>query len=179
MVVCGPPLGGKGPLAARLHDKLPNTIRLEALDDLSRDGAAYFPKGRFGPATEYAEAVMLREAARAWARRGENPPLILVCARFESPALRRSAAELARREQMRFMLVEAMSAPLRALHRVSGLMLPVHEMTTRLERFERAQANYQAVSVAERKRLPALTLKAVLADLDRAADRALNAWLVV
>ncbi len=165
LVVCGPPLEGKGPLTARLIDELPNAVRLESVDDLS------------GRAKRGAEPALLAEARAIWTSRRTNAPVIIVSARFATPASRKSAAALAREIEAPFLLVESTSAPIRSLRRVSRLFLDARQITERLARYQRAKDAYVALDLDERIRLPAITLKRVLGDLDKAVLRVAEAWL--
>lgn len=163
LVVCGAPLEGKGPLAARLHDELPNSVKLERRDDLATS-------------TRGADLELLDEARALWLSQRTVEPTIIVCARFGTPLSRRGAADAAKRFGARFMLVEASSSPIRSLRRVSRMFLDARATTERIERYERAKASYKPLDGDERRRLPAITLTKVLADLDRAVLEVATRW---
>jgi len=176
LVVCGPPLGGKGPLAALVAEALPCSIKLESTDNLSREEQSYAPirQQRSGAASP--EQAILQDAAGFARQSTTASPLIVICARFPTQQIRRSAADLARSLGMRFLLVEATSSSIRSLRRVSQLMLPSEETLRRIARYEKGRAAYKPVSQSERTRLPAVRLKAVLSNLDLATTRVLQAW---
>ncbi len=163
LVVSGPPLEGKGPLAARLLDELPNAIKLEALDDLS-------------PRSRPAEAALLAGARALWATDRVAEPTVIVSARFATPAARKRAAALARELGVRFLLVEVTSTPIRSLRRVTRLFLDAKQTTERLNRYQRAKDTYVALDLEERARLPGISLKRALGDLDEAVLRVARAW---
>gem|GEM_PF-5708124 len=77
---------------------------------------------------------------------------------------------------MRFLLVEAMSSPIRSLRRISRLMLSSKEITQRIERYDRTQSIYAPTTPAERAKLPGLAYKTVLANLDDVAERVVSTW---
>lgn len=161
LVLSGPALEGKGPLAALLAEILPDAIHLGGTDDLS---------------TTLDERVLLGDAARAWQSRKRLAPTLIVSARFATKAARRRAAALAQSEQMAFLLVECTSSSIRSLRRVSRLFLPAQETAARIERYERAKSSYVALAADEKKSLPAVGLKRVLDDLDAAAAKVTEAW---
>lgn len=172
LVVSGPPLGGKGPLAAGLHDQLPGSVKLEMADTL--DAGA--PNGSRAGAT--GEGALLQEARRCLAPGlGRVAPVVILCARFSGPRVRSQAARVSRELRVRFLLVEATSSTFRSLRRLSRLLLSAEEAAARLERFRLEAGAYVRVSAAELKRLPALALDHVLGDLEGATARVLEAWL--
>jgi hypothetical protein len=57
------------------------------------------------------------------------------------------------------------------------MFLPPEEAAARLERYRLGVEAYEQVSVTELQRLPALALGSVLADLEGATARVLDAWL--
>jgi len=161
LVLSGPALEGKGPLAALLAELLPDAVHLGGRDDL-------------GKALD--ERVLLGDAARAWQSRKRLAPTLIVSARFGTPAARRRAAALAESEHMPFLLVECTSSSIRSLRKVSRLFLPPEETARRIERYEQARASYVALDAEEKKALGARSLKRVLDDLDRAAAKVTEAW---
>ena len=174
--MCGPPLGGKGPLAARVEEMLPYCVKVESIDNLSREDQSY--TARAGRSTVFAdvESTILRDAFRVWRLSETVSPVIIVCARFQTSLLRRAAADFALSKGMRFLLVEAMSSPIRSLRRISRLMLSSKETTQRIERYDRTQSIYEPTTPAERAKLPGLAYKTVLANLDDVAERVVSTW---
>ncbi|MEO8799282.1 MAG: hypothetical protein ABI551_15435 [Polyangiaceae bacterium] len=152
-------------------------MKLEVADNLSQDDAVDLSNRPNGTKDETPEGRMLRKAVRHWQRQPVAPPIVIVCARFATPSSRLVAAEVARKHEAHFLLVEATSSVIRSLRRVSRLLLPAEETVVRLNRYEEASNAYQAISGAERLRLPALALSGVLKDLDEAARRVLQAWV--
>ncbi len=161
MVLGGPALEGKGPLAALLAEILPDATYLGGTDDLTK---------------ALDERVLLGDAARAWQGRKRLAPTLIVSARFATKAARRRAAAMAESEQMAFLFVECTSSSIRSLRRVSRLFLPAQETAARIERYERAKKGYAPLEADEKKSLPALGLKRVLDDLDAAAAKVTEAW---
>jgi hypothetical protein len=176
LVVSGPPLGGKGPLAARIEETMPNCLKLEAVDNLAVARQSYVPKGPRRKITTEVEHAILRDARRCLQAPSAIPPLVVVCARFRTPALRRNAAEAALALGARFLLVEARSSPIRSLQRITRLVLPPRETVRRIAAYESARRNYEALTSKERAELPALTFKSVLSNLDVTVERLLLAW---
>ncbi len=174
LVVCGPPLGGKGPLAARIEELLPNALKIESVDNLAHEGQMYL--SRSGSGVREAEPALLREASRVWRNAETVPPLVIISARFATPAIRREAADFASAQGTRFLLIEALSAPIRSLRRISRLMLSSQETVLRLARYERARNAYQPTTAKERARLPALAFKSVLSHLEDVAERIVAEW---
>lgn len=167
LVVSGPPLGGKGPLAASLHERLPGSEKVEVADNLANGS---------GDASD--ERPLLSEARARLARAlGSSTPVVIMCARFATSELRAEAARTAEELQVRFLLVEASSSSLRSMERLSRLLLTADETAARLARYENALRAYQRVSLAERRRLPAICLSGVLGDLEGATARAVAAWV--
>jgi len=176
LIVSGPPLGGKGPLAAALEESLPNCLKLEAVDNLSVAGQSYRPRTQSGKTLTEVEPAILRDAVRCLQTPNAVPPLVLVCARFPTAALRRQAAEVAVAASAKFLLVEAISSPIRSLRRVSRLILPPDEMARRFAAYESARRAYEALTGRERASLPAVTFKSVLSDLGGTVQRVVAAW---
>jgi hypothetical protein len=56
-------------------------------------------------------------------------------------------------------------------------MLAKDELLERMRRYERAVERYVKVNVEEEKRLPAVRLRNVLADLDAATSTTLERWV--
>lgn len=176
LVVCGSPLGGKGPLAARLEELLPYAVKLEASDNLATEGQSYLPRTVRSKAADDAERAILRDASALWQASGTVPPLIVVCARFKTPKLRVAAAKVASDHGKRFLLVEVRSAPIRALRRISRLMLSSKETALRIARYENARQDFELTTAAERAELPAITFGTVLSNLEDTADRVVAVW---
>jgi len=168
IAIGGPPLGGKGVLAAELIEWLPRAVKLEIPDDLLGEHAV-LGGGR-------ADAL-LAEAEQLWRAAGsEFPPTLLVVARFASPARRRRARVLARGAGMRFLFVEAQSSRARARERLFERALTEAEARERFGRYRAALQNYLPVHRAEQIALPALKLRRVQSELDTAVARVLEAW---
>lgn len=163
LVSCGPPLDGKGPLAARLCDALPNAIKLETVDDLSNRPRA-------------SERELLEQARAIWTARLTDEPVVLVCERFGTPSARKRAALAAREIGARFLLVETMSAPIRSIRRFSRLLLRPQQIAERIGRYQREKPSYVPLHAAERARLPGITVRRALADIDLAVLRVVEAW---
>jgi len=169
IAIGGPPLGGKGVLAARLADCFPRVVKLELSDDLiSSSGNGH------APATL---SALLGRAKQVWrdspaARR----PTILVVARFATPTRRRRARAAARAERMRFLFVEARSSEEAVLRRLARPLLSRRELEERVRRYAAALRSYRAVNAAERLYLPALSLARVQSRLDQASERVIEAW---
>jgi len=176
LVVCGPPLGGKGPLAARVEELLPYAVKIESTDNLASERQEYGLRIARSKYSGEVESALLRDASRICRAQDEVPPLIILCARFATPALRHAAAKFATKEDVRFLLVEANSAPIRSLRRISNLMLSPKEMLARIARYELARDQYEPTTAAERSKLPALTFKSVLSNLEDIANRIVGEW---
>jgi hypothetical protein len=174
--VCGPPLGGKGPLAARVEELLPYCVKLESIDNLSHEDQSY--TARVGRSAVFVdvESTILSDAFQVWRQPAAVSPVIVICARFQTQSLRRAAADFALSKGMRFLLVEAMSSPIRSLRRISRLMLSPKDTTQRIERYDRAQSIYKSTTPAERAKLPGLAFRTVLANLDDVAERVVSTW---
>ena len=179
IAIGGPPLGGKALLLARLAECLPQAVKLEAVDDLSRADPYWLPDGPGGRVVRNPTAAMLESAKQIRSeRRAGRASTILVSARFGTPALRRRAKSAARLTGMRFLFVEARSRDDRALRRLPAGFLSRAELETRLQRYETALRGYQPVSRVETVLLPALRLARVLSALEQAVDRVLALWRV-
>jgi len=175
LVVSGPPLAGKGSLAARIHEALPESVKLELEDNLT-SASPYASAAEGSVASVAPEAALLARVPDQLAALQGRSPAVIVVARFGSPALRQEAANLASRLRLRFLLVEVLSAQERSIRRLSRMFLSAEETADRLTHYREALAAYLPLSDAERAGLPALTLKAVLADVEQAALLALAAW---
>ncbi len=175
MVVCGLPLAGKSPLAARLGEMLPNVVTFEVTDNLANDDQIYRPAWRVRASKYEVEVAALTDAVVALRR--SIRPLIIVVARFATAALRQKAATMVGTAGGRFLLVEATSSPIRSLRRISPMTLPAQDLSTRLERYATARETYEPLTAKERAQLPGISLKTVLSDLDVAAERVAGAWL--
>jgi hypothetical protein len=155
---------------------LPYCVKVESTDNLSREDQSY--TDRVGRSTVFAdvESTILRDAFRVWRLSEAVSPVVIVCARFQTSSLRRAAADFALSKGMRFLLVEAMSSPIRSLRRISRLMLSSKETAQRIERYDRTQSIYKPTTSAERAKLPGLAYKTVLANLDDVAERVVSTW---
>lgn len=177
LVVGGPPLGGKSILASRLAECLPQSIKLDTIDNLAQEGELWYPDGPTGRAVTNPNREMLEVARRIWSRRqAPDSPVIIVSGRFATRAERATARATARSAGMRFLFVEARSNDIRALRRVSLLVLPAAELVKRFERYERIVRRYRPIDQAEAKEFPTLKLRQVLGDLESALIRVLKAW---
>ncbi len=173
-MVSGPPLGGKGPLAANLHEALPGTVKIEVPDNLGAGPSEASDEARGG------EEGLLREARRLLVRPNGSPGTVVVlCARFATPGLRARAARVASDLGVRFLLIEATSSSIRSLRRLSRMFLTAEEATARIERYRIALQTYEPVSASERRELPARPIAGVLSDLEQATARAVTAWSVL
>jgi hypothetical protein len=173
----GPPLGGKGLLAARLAECLPDAVEIAAIDDLRRAHPVWFPDGTAGPEARCTTAALLERAQRIWsARPPGRPPVLIVVARFAAAGERSRAKAVARASGMRFLFIEARSRDERALRRLRASDLPPAALRIRLERYASAVRAYQPLSRVETVLLPGLRLARVLADLEQSVDRVLALW---
>jgi predicted kinase len=177
LVIGGPPLGGKSVLAAYLAECLPYAVKIEAIDDLARSHAYWFPEGPGRRVTHVGTSAMLRRARQVWRAGAPGAaPTIIVVARFATKAERALARTVARGAGMRFLFVEACSDEERALHRSPMSMLSVREVQARLARYDAALRAYRRVEEREADWLPAVCLARVLANPKRAMKRVLDAW---
>jgi hypothetical protein len=176
LVVGGPPLGGKSVLASRLAECLPQSIKLETIDNLAQEDELWYPDGPTGKAVASPNLEMLKVARRLWSRRRSESPVIIVSGRFDTPAARSAARETARSAGMPFLFVEARSNDIRALRRISILALPTAEMVKRLDLYEKTVRGYLPVRSDEARAFRLLRLGRVLGNLDGALVRVLEAW---
>lgn len=176
MVIGGPPFSGKGLLASRMVECLPYAVKLETIDNLSRPTERWYPSPA-GDAITRPASKMLTAAQSIWWEHLETPrPVIVLSARFESPALRRRAHALAQRLKARFLYVEARSRNVRALRRLSRMVLPAHAAERQIANYEKAVARYRKIEGAEAARLPCVRLHDVASDIDGAVSTVLEAW---
>jgi predicted ATPase with chaperone activity len=176
IVVGGPPLHGKSILAARLADVLPFSHKLEAVDNLSAASEYWDPSGLLARRNPRPLTHLLKAAADVWARTSPAP-VIIIAARVATQAERQLARRAAESAGVKFLHVEALSHNIRAFARLSSLMLAKDELLERMRRYERAVERYVKVNVEEEKRLPAVRLRNVLADLDAATSTTLERWV--
>jgi hypothetical protein len=177
IAIGGPPLGGKSVLAAYLADSLPYAIKIETIDDLSRQRAYWLPEGPGGRLAFVGTGAILQRAKELWRlQRPGEAPVILAVARFGTSTERLRAKAAARAVGMRFLFVEARSRDERALRRIPMSFLSHDELRLRLARYEAALRSYVPVSGAEAALLPAVRLNRVQADLQAAVDRILRVW---
>ena len=128
IAIGGPPLGGKSVLAARLAECIPHSVRLEAIDDLSR-AQPFLARGGIRRAVRDATADLLQDARRLWRERAPGTaPTILIVTRFATAAERRRAKVAARLAGVRFLFVEARSRDDRALRRVPSAFVTRSEL---------------------------------------------------
>jgi hypothetical protein len=178
IAIGGPPLGGKSVIAARLADCLPSVMRLEAIDDLSRS-RPYRLGDDFTSETSSTTARLLERADWIWKhRRADRPPLLLLVTRFASATERRRAKLRALIAGMPFLFVEARSSDRDALLRIPMQVLSRRQIELRLARYDAALSTYAPVARREEIALPALRLQRVLADLDAAVERVVEAWRI-
>ncbi len=177
IAVGGPPLGGKSVLAARLAECLPNAIRLEAIDDLSRDQPYWIPDATHRRVARDCTGALLLYAKQLWrSAPSSRPPILLVVTRFGTAAERRRAKVAARLGDMPFLFVEARSRDERALRQIPRAFLGPEELEARLTRYRRSSRAYRPIGRLEELILPALRLRRVHSQLDDAVDRVLTAW---
>jgi len=172
----GPPLGGKALLCARLVECLPRAVRLEAIDNLSRNAPYWQPAGSRGRTVSNPTAAMLTEATRIWSAQQRKPPVVVLVARFGTATERRRVRSVARRNGMRFLFVEARSRDNQALRRIPSGVLSAAELQERLRRYDAAVQAYRPVERSEALDLAALRLTGVLSRLDQHVDRVLQRW---
>ncbi len=177
LAIGGPPLGGKSVLAAALADVLPNAIRLEATDDLSREAPYWVPESPDRRPVSRPGKHLLERARRVWRQSsaGRRPTLIVVT-RFGTAADRRRAKVYAALAGMPFLFVEAIAADAQALRRIPARLLEPRELELRLRRYERARRAYAPLRRPEAMVLPGLSVRRVLSDLDASLTRVLSVW---
>lgn len=177
LVIGGPPFHGKSLLAAHLAEILPNAYKLEVVDNLSVKDEHWYPQGLAGEPRGTPLRSMLDTAIEFWNRRIPGaPPVIIVSARAATPAVRRFAHQTATRAGMRFLYVEALSHSIRALERLSALVVSRHELLLRMRRYDVASKQYVTVGPEEMKTLPVARLRRVLSDPDAAIRTVLARW---
>jgi len=177
IVIGGPPFHGKSVLAAHLAEILPHAYKLEVVDNLSLRDEHWYPAGLTGERQLTPLRGMLDTALDVWRRHApEAPPVIIIAARAGTPALRRLAHRTAEAAGMKFLYVEAFSHQVRALDRLTSLMLPTKELLLRMQRYDAVRRQYVPVSREEMTRLPAARLRAVLSDPDAAIRTVLARW---
>jgi hypothetical protein len=172
IAIGGPPFSGRSPLAAALADWLPNSLRLETIDDLTRES---FPHRKEAAGRSHATAAILHNAATLLRRHGSAATVIVV-ARFETPAARHQAYACAQRSAAAFLYVEARSSNIRSIRRLFRFLDPRVEPTRQLASYQAAARRYIPVSSQERKALPSILLRGVLSDLDDACSAVIRAW---
>ncbi|MEO8077743.1 MAG: hypothetical protein ABI818_15550 [Acidobacteriota bacterium] len=179
MVIGGPPFQGKSVLAAHLAEILPHAYKLEVVDNLSLTSEHWYPEGLTGERLHTPLRSMLDTALGIWNRRLPGaPPLIIVSARAGTRASRRLAHQTAMAAGMKFLYVEAFSHGIRALERLSSLVLSKHELLLRMRRYDAAKQQYIPVGPEEMKILPAVRLRRALSDPDGAIRTVLARWAV-
>ena len=176
IAIGGPPLGGKSVLAARLAECIPHSVRLEAIDDLSR-AQPFLARGGLRRVVRDPTADLLQDARRIWREQAPGTaPTILIVTRFATAAERRRAKVAARLAGVRFLFVEARSHDDRALRRIPSAFVTRAELDKRLARYEKASREYRPIERAEALILPALRLQRVHSELDAAVDQVLGTW---
>lgn len=173
IAVGGPPFAGRAVLAALLSDYLPNSVKLETVERLTRE--LFFPYGHNKPAASRAFPALL-EAATERLSVTLPSPVIILCARFGAPRQRKLAQGTALAAGASFLYVEARSSNIRAIRRFcksTALGNPAKQLAA----YEEASQSYQPLQEAEMQALPALRLQAVLSDPDAACSAVLSAWL--
>ena len=166
LIVCGPPFGGKSPLASQLTDCFANAIKLAAVDNLSDAEEHWYPSGPTGERIDRPEESMLDAALRVWLDRpDEHKPTVVVQARFATRACRRRALAQAADHGVPFRVVEASSSQIRAMQDLVGDVDNDERAAERMRRWEAAMARYEAIDDTEARDLPALRIDHVLSDL--------------
>lgn len=177
IVVGGPPFQGKSVLAAHLAEILPHAYKLEVVDNLSLKSEYWYPEGLGGERRQTPLRSMLDTALSIWNRQVPGaPPVIIVSARSGTRASRRLAHQTATAAGMKFLYVEALSHGIRALERLSSLVLSRHELLLRMRRYDTATQQYIPVGPDETKILPTVRLRRVLSDPDGAIRTVLARW---
>ena len=177
LVVGGPPLEGKGLVAARLAEWLPFGVKIESVDSLVQEEELWFRYGPAGPAVVDPHRQMLTLARRIWERRQRaKPPVIVLSARFSTPAARAKAAAVARSARMKFLFVEARSSQIRALRRIPPLETTAEGVVSRVELYEKILERYEPVTVEETKTMMCVRLKNTLGSMELAIHRVVTAW---
>ncbi len=177
LVLGGPPLEGKGVLAARLTEWLPFAIKIETVDHLTHEDELWCRDGPTEPAVKDPLPGMLALARRIWdGRQPAEPPVIVLAARCATPGARSRAAATARAAGMKFLFVEVRSSQIRALRRITVAGLSSGQTVSRIELYEKILARYQPLSDAETRRFRSVRLKRALGNLEGALERVLRAW---
>lgn len=173
IVIGGPPFGGRGALAALLAEWLPRSLKLETVEELSRET---FPPNVPTPAVGARASAAAVAAAIKRIQVAGPKRIVIVAGRFERPQTRRLAYESARESGVPFLYVEARSSNIRAIRRMFPLLHARTNPARKLELYERALERYVALDARERARLPSVALRAVLSDLDAACASVLSTW---
>jgi len=175
--VGGPPIEGKGLVAARLAEWLPFGVKIETVDSLIQEDELWFRYGPAGAALPHPHREMLALARRIWQRRRPaTPPVIVLCARFGTAAARSRAAATARAARMRFLFVEARSSQIRTLRRIPELARTAELVLSRVEIYERILRRYEPLTVDEMKDMNCVRLQNTLRNIEGAIARVLRAW---
>ena len=173
IAIGGPPLGGRGPLAAMVADSLARTVKLETVDTLTRET---FSSGTRQRVVGSAAMESLVAAAVKHLQTTRPRPIVIAVARFEKPADRALAARAAEALGVRFLYVEARSSNIRSIRRLFKLLGPDLDPVRQIVVHEAAVRRYRAVRSDEAVALPCVVLSSVLRDLDAACLAVCNAW---
>ena len=177
LVVGGPPLEGKGVLAARLTESLPFAIKIETVDHLSHGDELWFRDGPTEPGIADPLRQMLALARSIWEeRQPAEPPVIVLAARFATPAARSRAATMASNVGMKFLFVEVRSSQIRALRRIPVAGLASEQAVARIELYERILSRYKPLGDEETRLFRSVRLKRALGNLEGALQRVLRVW---
>jgi len=179
IVVCGPPFGGKNMIGTRIAASLPYAVKLEAEDELSKKSEVWYSEGRFKAPIKNPQDKMLEAAALLW--EGSNvarTPVVVLVARFSTPATRRRAYKAACAANVKFLLVQSRSANLRVLRQVTRYVLSAEQATKKLKNVEEIVKQYKPVTNQEAKQFPCLRLKGNVGDLDQLFASTLYKWIV-
>jgi len=177
LIVAGPPLEGKGLIAARLAEWLPFGVKIETVDSLVQEDELWFRFGPAGPAVVDPHREMLALARRMWRERTPAaPPVIVLSARFGTSAARARAAATARAARMKFLFVETRSSQIRTLRRIPSLARTAELVVSRVEMYERIVRRYEPLTVDEMKQMKCVRLRNTLGDVEGAVYRVLRGW---
>lgn len=177
IVVCGPPFSGKCLIGTRLAECIPNSVKLSAEDNLSRKGEVWYPDVRTREPIYNPQAKMLETAATMWERDGAmRTPVVILVARFATPAARHRAYQLARASSVAFLLVQALSTNIEVMRRVTNLLLPSPMAESRIDQITQAVDAYGPLSTEETQQFACLRLKGNLSALDDLFSEVVGKW---
>jgi hypothetical protein len=178
IVVCGPPFSGKSLIGARLAECIPNSVKLEAEDNLLRAGEVWYPDDRRRDPVRNPQKKMLEAAGEIWDRcPDKRAPFVIIIARFATPAARQRAYKLALSHNVSFFLIQASSTNLRSMRTMSQLLLPPRKAEKRVAQITKDQKKYRPLTKDEKRRFACLSLKGDLGILDNLFLDIVKTWL--